>query len=137
DPAHADSQTADRRKGGAAPRRRFRRYPRRLDRPHLAELLGEMLISGMNHKDDGDFRHLQLLVSITRLILRTIDHPSYLASFQQAAVEPTAAEPHLLRVYAPLVAEIEALLEDDPDPVPVTNSTSADDPLLQPAKAGF
>src|SRR5207247_385081 len=77
DPAHADSQTADRRRGGATPRRRVHRYPRRLNRTHLAELLGEILISGLNHPDQSDIRRLQLILTVSRLILRSIDHPSY------------------------------------------------------------
>ena len=56
DPDHQQSQAESRSKGGSAPRRRLRRFPRLLDHMHVAELLGELFVDSLNDPDAIDTR---------------------------------------------------------------------------------
>src|SRR5713226_116281 len=64
DPAHAEALAVARRKGGATPRRRTRRFPRLLDHVHVAELLGELFVEALNHTDASDTKRLPTLTHL-------------------------------------------------------------------------
>src|SRR5690242_4594568 len=72
DPAHAQAQAAARSKGGAAPRRRLRRFPRLLDHYHVAELLGELFIDSLNHPEAIDGKRLQAITALARTLLKAV-----------------------------------------------------------------
>src|SRR5713226_6045475 len=72
DPEQAEAQAQARRKGGAAPRRRF---PRLLDHVHVAELLGELFIDALNQTDVSDTKRLQTLTNLSRVLLKAVGTP--------------------------------------------------------------
>jgi hypothetical protein len=110
DPDHAATIAAGRSRGGAAPRRRLRRLPRRLDYLHVAELTGELFVDALNHADPADPRSLRAVSQLARVLLQAVGRPK--DSFVPPAgdAEPEAEAPHLLRVYPPLPPTVEALL---------------------------
>src|SRR6266852_7247137 len=113
DPAHQQALAESRSKGGAAPRRRTRRFPRLLDHVHVAELLGELFVDALNHTDVSDTKRLQTLTNLSRVLLKAVGTPpTFLIHSDRREPSPTAG--HLLRVFSPLAPEIEALLEAEP-----------------------
>src|SRR6266581_5043837 len=113
DPAHAEALAQSRSKGGAAPRRRLRRFPRLLDHVHVAELLGELFIDSLNNPDAIDTKRLQALTALSRALLKAVGTPpTFLVHSDRR--EPSSAAGHLLRVYPPLTPEVEALLAAEP-----------------------
>lgn len=130
DPGHAESQTEARRKGGAAPRRRIRRFPRLLDYQHVAELLSELFITSLNDPAAIDCKRLQALTTLARTLLKAVGTPAETYMEHDDRIEPTPAADHLVRIYPPLPLEIEALLaaeraDAEPAPTLPASSTSA------------
>src|SRR5947208_12106032 len=127
DPAHAQAQAEARSQGGAAPRRRLRRFPRLLDHVHVAELLGELFIDALNDPEAIDTHRLQALTALSRVLLKAVGTPpTFLVHSDRR--EPHPAAGHLLRVYPPLPPAVEALLaaeppaDDDCQPPPPVDS---------------
>src|SRR2546425_8077738 len=127
DPDHQQALAESRSKGGSTPRRRLRRFPRLLDHVHVAELLGELLIDSLNNPDAIDTKRLQALTALSRALLKAVGTPpTFLVHSDRR--EPSSAAGHLLRVYPPLPAEVEALLaaeppaDDDRQPPPPVDS---------------
>src|SRR5437899_9479190 len=102
DPDLAETVADGRSKGGAAPRRRLRRYPRLLDHLHVAELLGELFIEALNDPEAIDTKRLQALTNLARVLLKAVGVPKDAEPVQSQHREPTAAEDCLLRLYPPL-----------------------------------
>jgi hypothetical protein len=126
DPAHQQPLAASRSKGGAAPRRRLRRFPRLLDHVHVAELLGELFIDALNNPDAIDPHRLRALTALSRVLLKAVGTPPTFLIHSDRR-EPSPAAGHLLRVYPPLAPEVEALLAAEPP---------ANDDLPPPPPAG-
>lgn len=135
DPDHAAAQTEARRKGGAAPRRRLRRFPRLLDYQHVAELLSELFIASLNDPAAIDCKRLQALTTLARTLLKAVGTPSDTYMEHDDRVEPTPAADHLLRIYPPLPLEIEALLAAEPTPAEPTPAEPTPAPAVAPAAA--
>jgi hypothetical protein len=114
DPAHQDALAAGRSKGGATPRRRFRRFPRLLDHLHVAELLSELFIEALNDPQPLDTKRLQALTRLAQVILKTVGIPQDAEPLRTDRREPTGAEDCLLRLYPPLAQELETLLAANP-----------------------
>jgi hypothetical protein len=117
DPDHAATVAAGRARGGAAPRRRIRRLPRRLDYLQVAELTGELFVEALNHADPADPRSLRAVSQLARVLLQAVGRPKDTFVPPAEDAEPEADAPHLLRVYQPLTPGIEALLAAE-TPVP-------------------
>jgi hypothetical protein len=126
DPAQVEAQTAARRKGGSAPRRRTRRFPRLLDHVHVAELLGELFVDSLNNPDAIDTKRLHALANLSRALLKAVGTPPTFLIHEDRR-EPSPAAGHLLRVYPPLPPEVAALLEAEP--------SSCSEPQNAPAPA--
>lgn len=114
DPERQQTLAEGRSKGGAAPRRRIRRFPAVLDHLHVAELLSELFIEALNHPEALDARRLQALTTLARALLKAVGVPAKTALVHQDRSEPAAAGPHLLRIYPPEVPELEPLPQSDP-----------------------
>ena len=116
DPAQAEAQAHHaRRKGGAAPRRRCRRFPRLLDHLHVAELLGELFVDALNQTDASDTKRLQALTGLSRALLLAVGTaPTFLVHRDRS--EPPSEFAHLRRLY-PLVPPEEAASADSTPPV--------------------
>lgn len=99
DPQHAAVLAAGRRKGGAAPRRRVRRYPRRLRQGDVAEVLSEILIAALNHPEAMPDDRLRALTRLAETLLREPGAHSALSSDSRHSSPSPAG--HLLRIYAP------------------------------------
>jgi hypothetical protein len=113
DPDHRHALTESRSKGGAAPRRRLRRFPRLLDHMHVAELLGELFIDSLNDPAAIDTHRLQALTALSRVLLKAVGTPpTFLVHSDRR--EPSPAAGHLLRIYPPSTPEVEALLAAEP-----------------------
>ncbi len=110
DPDQTDRLTEARRKGGATPRRRLRRYPRLLDRYHIAELLSELFMTAVNAPDSVDSKNLQAITNLARTLLKAVGAPGDKYLEHNPRTEPDAASDHLLRVYPLLPPDVEALL---------------------------
>ena len=124
DPAHAQTLAQSRSKGGAAPRRRLRRFPRLLDHVHVAELLGELFIDALNDPEAIDTHRLQALTALSRVLLKAVGTPpTFLVPSDRR--EPAPAAGHLLRVYPPLSPAVEALLFDPETSGPLLLSVPA------------
>jgi hypothetical protein len=129
DPATAATVAAGRARGGAAPRRRTRRLPRRLDYLQVAELTGELFVDALNHADPADPRSLRAVSQLARVLLQAVGRPKDSFVPPPEDTEPEADAPHLLRVYRPLAFEIEALLAAEaaaPPPAPAARGAAAD-----------
>src|SRR6266571_956355 len=72
DPEQTDRLAEGRSRGGAAPRRRIRRYPRLLDRWHIAEFLGELFVASLNDPTAVDSKHLQAINNLARTLLKAV-----------------------------------------------------------------
>jgi hypothetical protein len=115
DPAHQEQLAAARSKGGSAPRRRLRRYPRILDHLHVAELLSELFIDALNDPERFDTRRLQAMNQFARTLLKAVGTPPTFYVHPDRR-EPPANVGHLLRLYPPSSPEVEALLQVEPPP---------------------
>jgi hypothetical protein len=119
DPSTAEAVAAGRARGGAAPRRRTRRLPRRLDYLQVADLTGELFVEALNYANPADPRSLRAVTQLARVLLHAVGRPkdSYVPPTDDS--EPAADAPHLLRVYPPVTSAMEALLAAEastPDP---------------------
>jgi hypothetical protein len=122
DPAHAVALAEARSKGGSTPRRRVRRYPRRLDHLHVADLLSELFIDALNSPEPIDTPRLRALTHLAQLLLKTVGIPKDPPRVPADRREPADTADHPLRVYPPLTPDPaafdqpEALLELCPAP---------------------
>jgi hypothetical protein len=136
DPDQAATIAAGRARGGAAPRRRTRRLPRRLDYLQVAELTGELFVEALNHANPGDPRSLRAVSQLARVLLQAVGRPkdSFVPPAEDA--EPEADAPHLLRVYPPLPPTVEALLAAE-GPAPAARSSTPCPTAARPEVGGY
>jgi hypothetical protein len=113
DPRHHEAIAAGRARGGAAPRRRVRRLPRRLDYLQIADLTGELFVEALNHADPADPRSLRAVGQLARILLQAVGRPKDRYVEPGDGEEPAADAPHLLRVYPPASLAMETFLAAD------------------------
>jgi hypothetical protein len=107
DPVRAEALAASRTRGGAAPRRRFRR---RLAPHQITHLLGELLLHALQNPDGIDVERLTHLNSLARIWFQSVRLPREPAP---ASSSPSALPiPARSRPAARLATEIEAALAD-------------------------
>src|SRR3954451_1641218 len=113
DPAHQHALAESRSKGGAAPRRRTRRYPLLLDYKHVAELLSELFVEALNEPAPLDAPRLRALTGLSTVLLKAVGRPKGTYEIHLDRTEPTPDEPCLVRIFRPDPPELAPLLAAD------------------------
>src|SRR5262249_52285227 len=141
DPGHQELLAHSRSQGGAAPRRRPRRYPRTLDYKHVAELLSELFVDALNEPAPLDAPRLPPLTRPPQVLLQAVGRPKGTYEIHLDRTELAPDEAHLLRIYPPDPPELLRLLaagagiepaSPNPDPSAPSVPSDPSDPAPDP-----